>query len=41
MYKLGVDPSPLRKSEEMIRQTVERRRAERPRGLLDSLRRRR
>lgn len=41
MFKLGVDPSPLRRSEEMIRQRVERVTRERPRGFLDSLRRKR
>lgn len=40
MYKLGVDPSPLRRSEEMIRQRVEMGRREKPRGFLGSLRRR-
>lgn len=40
MYKLGVDPSPLQRSEEMMRQRVERGRREQPRGFLDSLRRR-
>jgi predicted ATP-grasp superfamily ATP-dependent carboligase len=41
MYKLGVDPSPLQRSEEMIRQRVEMSRREQPRGFLDSFRRRR
>ncbi len=41
MFKLGVDTSPLQRSEEMIRQRVEMSRREQPRGLLGSLRRRR
>ena len=41
MFKLGVDPSPLRRSEEMIRQRVERGARERPRGFLGSLGRKR
>lgn len=40
MYKLGVDVEPLRRSEEMRRQVVDRARKDRRRGFLDSLRRR-
>lgn len=41
MFKLGVDPAPLKRSADMRRQMQERLRGEEKRGFLDSLRRRR
>jgi len=41
MFKFGVDVTPLKKRDEMIRQMVERRMKAEPRGFLSGLRRRR
>ena len=40
MFKLGVDVTPLKRRDEMMRQTAERRMKAEPRGFLGALRRR-